>query len=124
MIVSKNRLVKGITDYIANEVIPHVPDTGLRIALATLTGAFRTNPVAIDRIFSNPVISMLLIPNEQGAYDVEHVLNAIREAISKNGQLTITIPPIPLISKGEKTLAFSAQDADKLSQYIERSDDL
>lgn len=122
MTVTRNQLARGAADYVINEVASHVPDTGMRIAASALAYSLKNNPAILDRVLTGPAISMLLIPDESGAYDVAQALNSVRDAMSKYGNLTLTIPPIPLISKGEKTLSFSAPDVDKLLQYIERSD--
>lgn len=122
MTVTRNQLARGSADYVLNEVAPNAPDMGLRFTATMFANSFKTNPALLDKALSHPAMSMLIIPDEQGALDVEPALNAIGETLRQYGQLTLTIPSIPLLSKGEKTLSFTKSDVDKLRTYIERSD--
>ena len=122
MTVTRNQLARGSAEYVLNEVAPHIPDMGMKFAATVFANSLKTNPALLDKVLSSPAMTMLIIPGEQGALDVEPALNAIGDTLRQYGQLTLTIPSIPLLSKGEKTMSFTASDIDKLRSYIERSE--
>ena len=121
MTATRNQIAAGAADYIAKEVTPNVPDQGLRIALGAFAFSLRNNPAALDRLLTSPATQMLITQGADGAYEVDGAINAIRESVQQNGPLTLTIPPVPLISREEKTLSFGPADIDKLRTYIERA---
>lgn len=122
MTVTRNQLARGSADYVLNEVAPNIPDMGMRFAATMFANSLKNNPALLDKALASPAMTMLVIPGEQGTLDVEPALNAIGDTLKQYGQLTLTIPSIPLISKGEKTLSFTASDIEKLRSYIDRSE--
>lgn len=119
---SKEKMLNGVADYIDKEVIGVIPEKGLQILLDTYIKTVLLSPALLDKyVFKNPMIGILLIPDENGEYDIDLVLRSLKDAMSKYGNLELTIPKIPLIpNSSEKTLTFKVTDVDNLRKYIER----
>ena len=120
MTASLEQIAAGAAEYITREVAPNVPDQGLRIALGAFAFSLRNNPAGLAKLLNSPAAQMLLAQDADG-YQVDGAINAIRESVQQNGPLTLTIPPVPLISREEKSLSFGPADIDKLRTYIERA---
>lgn len=120
MTATRNQIAAGASEYITREVIPNIPDQGMRIALGAFAFSLRNNTAALDKLLNSSAAQMLLTSDENG-YQVDGAINAIRESVTQNGPLTLTVPAIPLISREEKSLSFGPADIDKLRTYIERA---
>lgn len=121
MKISKSQLSIGIIDFFQNEVVRNVPDNGLKIVLGTLLYSMKRDQKIMDKyVFENKFIAMLL-NEENETYDVDALTNDLSKAIKEFGNLTFTIPNIPLLSKDEKTISFTATDIQNLKGYIERA---
>lgn len=121
MKVSKSQLSAGVIDFFQNEVVKNVPDNGLKIVLGTVLYSMKRDSKIMNKyVFENPFISMLL-NEENETYDVDALCNDLSTAIKEYGNLTFTIPNIPLLSSGEKTISFTASDAQNLRAYVERA---
>lgn len=120
MTVSKQQLVNGAANFILKEVAPAVNDTALKAIIIAGTKLAQQSDAAVDGILSNSVVKALL-PAVDGGYDVTTVLGTIRSALAECGVFPITISPIPLILKEEKTLTFGVTDIDALQRYIQET---
>lgn len=117
MQVTKQQILNGAADYIRIEMIPHVPDIGFRTILEALAAIVQMAPKSIDSIFDNQMLSAVL-QEQDGFYDLDLIESALVKAIETHGNLEIIVPKIPLLSKDEKTLKFSANDIKALKRHI------
>ncbi len=120
MTVSKQQLVNGAANFMLREVAPAVNDTALKAIIVAGTKLMQQSDAAVDGILSNGVIKTLL-PECDGCYDVTAALGAIRSALAECGVFPVTISPIPLILKEEKTLTFGVADIDALQRHIQEA---
>ena len=120
MMFSRNQLAAGLAEYLQNDVSKAVPEMPLKVAMYTIAHQLRTNPAALDAALSSSVARMAL-PSADGRYDISGIAESLKAAAAQYGGVPITIPAIPLISKGEKTLTLNAQDIDRLKDTIERA---
>lgn len=119
MIVTKQQLVCGVARFACLDVLPAVGDKALQIIIAACATFMKQSQGVIDNLLNSGIAKMLL-PEIDGGYDIGAALGALKSGISESGGgLPITIPPIPLISKNEQTLTFTARDIDVLSQRIQ-----
>ena len=111
--INAEQLLSGFIKYLSAEVIPCVEDTFTKLALKTFTITTTNSAPAyikvLEEMISRPFAADLL-KVEDGCFDVESIIDAIRQAVNECGELTIKIPPVKFISPQEKTLRFSAND--------------
>lgn len=118
MTATRANVLRGIADYIEREMIPTITDIPIKIAVGALNYRLRNIPDSFNPLFEKPAVRMLLAESADGLIDVDATLNGVIGSLQSYGNLVLTIPPIPLISKQEYTLTFTSQDVDKLKQYI------
>ena len=117
MMTDRAQIAHGLANYVRGDLLQVVPDMPLRIALGTIARMVETNPTVIDRFLTSPAMAMI-VPAGDGGYDIIPALNALRDTMRETGALTLTIPSIPLITKGEQTMTFSPSDIDNLISRI------
>ena len=119
--INAEQLLSGFIKYLSAEVIPCVEDTFTKLALKTFAITTTNSAPAyikvLEEMISRPFAADLL-KVEDGCFDVESIIDAIRQAVNECGELTIKIPPLKFISPQEKTLRFSANDISSLKQYL------
>lgn len=119
--INVEQLLSGAMKYLTAEVIPAVEDTFTKFALKTLTLTTANNAPAyiksLEQMINKPFISDLL-EVEDGSFEIEKIIDAVRQAVNECGELTIKIPPVKFISPEEKTLRFGANDISSLKQYL------
>ena len=119
--ITSKQLISGVVKYLTAEIIPCVDDTFTKLALKTLaiTADTRTPAYikAVENLLQNPLISDI-VAAQDGTFEVESIIDAVRQAVDECGELTIKIPPVRFISPEEKTLTFKASDISSLKQYL------
>ena len=119
--INSEQLVNGLMKYLNTEIIPHVSDTFTKLLLKTLVISSQANATAytktVDSMVNGPFIAELL-KVEDGLFEVESFIDALRQAVNECGELVVKIPPVKFISPEEKTLRFNSEDISKLKQYL------
>jgi hypothetical protein len=120
--IKSETLVDGIMEFINSNVIPSVDDTFLKIAMKTAIITAASNKRAyvkmVDGYLDTDFFSTLLKLDTGGYFEVESLIDAIRQAMNECGELKITFPAIKFLSPTEKVLIFKANDITALKQYI------
>lgn len=118
---TKKEIIDGVIEYAENDFLPVLKgkDKSLSMVIYFLITQLKLKPNLSDYFFENPFVKMVL-PCENGEmYDVTAFLKSIKESIKKfGGAISISIPPIPLLSPAEKELKFDEDDIDALMTYI------
>lgn len=109
-------------EFINSNVIPSVDDAFLKIAMKTaIITAANSKHTYIELVNSyvhNELFSSLLKLDENGYFEIESFIDAVRQAMNDCGELKITFPAIKFLSPTEKVLIFKANDITALKQYI------
>lgn len=120
--IKSETLVDGIMEFINSNVIPSIDDTFLKIAMKTAIITADANKDAyvkmVDGYLDTDFFSTLLKLDTGGYFEVEGLIDAIRQAMNECGELKITFPAIKFLSPAEKILIFKANDITALKQYI------
>lgn len=120
--IKSETLVDGIMEFINSNVIPSVDDTFLKIAMKTAIITAAANKDAYVKMaegyLNTDFFSTLLKRDSEGYFEVESLIDAIRQAMNECGELKITFPAIKFLSPTEKVLIFKANDITALKQYI------
>ena len=114
MIITKQQLINGVTNFVLREVAPAVNDTALKTIIVAGAKLAQQSDAAADGILSNGIIKTLL-PETSDGYDLTAA------ALVECGASPITIAPIPLILRDEKTLTFGVADVDALQRHIQEA---
>ena len=118
MLVNKSQLMSGIASFALNDVAPAINDNAFKVIVIAGASLMQRSEPAVDKVLDNGIVKMLL-PEHGGMYDLDAAFAAVRDAIAQCGSFTLTIDPIPLIMKSEKTLTFTAADVDTLMRRME-----
>lgn len=120
--IKSETIVDGIMEFINSNVIPSIDDTFLKIAMKTAIITAAANKEAyvkiVDGYLDTDFFSTLLKRDSEGYFEVESLIDAIRQAMNECGELKITFPAIKFLSPTEKVLIFKANDITALKQYI------
>ena len=118
MQITKSQMLNGAAKYIRGEVLPHIPDKGVKVIVETLASMVEMSPKIVNKYLENPVVSVML-QEEDGHYDLDMIETALVKAIEANGGLEVTVPSVPLLSPTPKSMTFSASDVRTLKRYME-----
>jgi hypothetical protein len=118
MQITKQQMLNGAARYIRNEVVPHIPDKGVRVVLEMLAATGEMQPAVFGKYLDSPLVAAIL-QEKDGFYDLDVAEATLVKAMESTGGLELTIPPIPLISPKEKTMTFTANDIKSLKRYME-----
>lgn len=121
MQISRQQMLNGAAKYIRGEVLPHIPDKGVKVVMETLAAMVEMSPKIINKYLDMPVVAAIL-QEQDGFFDLDMVEAALVKAIEKHGGLEITVPAIPLISPVPKSMTFSANDVRAMKRYMEGGD--
>lgn len=117
MLVTKKQLVNGLIKFIETELVPNVSDRNKKFVLAMAKDSLKENNNLIDIFLESPMVATL-VPSSDDEYDVEQFSTILKGLLEEYQTFPITIPKIPLFSPMEKTIRISAEDVDKLMNYI------
>ena len=118
MQVTKQQILNGTANYIREEMISRIPDKGFRVILEALAAIVQMAPQSIESFFENPMLATVM-QEKEGLYDLSILESALTKATEAHGGLTISVPKIPLLTKDEKELTFSANDIKSIIRHIE-----
>ena len=122
MRVTKSQIIKGITEYIQQELLPKMEnDRALKILFSVAVNAIKANGRIVDKWLDNDIIRALMDDDGNGSYDIAQLMEWVRMSIAEYGAFPVAIPPIPLISPHEITLRLNASDIDSIQRQIENA---
>lgn len=114
MKVSAEQLVNGLILYADEEVIRNLPTQGKWLVGASI-GIMTTKVNNLVHLLNdNKFFQMTEIIDENGMFDVDLIMDSLRESASKYGKVSFQIP---VVGK----LIFSAADIDLIKKYVEES---
>lgn len=120
--IKSDTLLKGIMSYINDCMIPAIDDTFMKITLKTITITSSTKMESYKQILDNYINTdfgkSFLKVDENGYFEIETLIDAVRQAMNDCGELKITFPAIKFLSPQEKILTFTANDISNLKQCI------
>lgn len=118
MQLDKRQLVNGAAAFVLNDVVPAINDNSFKVIVVACATLMQRSEPAVDKILNSGIVKILL-PESGGKYDLDAAFAALRDAIAQSGSFTLTIDPIPLVMKQERTLTFTAADVDALRRRME-----
>lgn len=116
---TKENLIAGLAEYVEHELIAKIDDRPLRIMIATAVSTIKNNLKAAEPILSHPIISAMLASDGDGNYDVCIFTQSLKDSIDRHGNLTIAVPPIPMLSPHGINITIDSGDVAKIESYIE-----
>ena len=118
MQITRQQMLNGAARYIRAEVIPHIPDKGVKIVLEAMAGMVELSPQTVSKYLDVPLVAAVL-QERDGFYDLDMVEAALTKAMEAHGGLELTVPAIPLISPQPKSMTFTANDVRSMKRYME-----
>lgn len=119
--INAEQLLRGFIKYLNTEIIPCIDDTFTKLLLRTFTITADSNSKAYEKMisdFSKSGFIADMLHTENDTFEIEMLIDALRQAVNECGELVVKIPPIKFVSPEEKTLSFNAADISKLKQYF------
>ena len=119
--INAEQLLSGFIKYISAEVIPNIEDTFTKLALKTFAITTTNSAPAYIKVLEDMIkkpFAADLLKVEDGCFEIEELIDAVRQAVNECGELTVKIPPVKFISPQEKTMKFNASDISSLKQYL------
>jgi hypothetical protein len=122
MRVSRNQIIKGVTDYIKNDLIPTMQnDRAVQIIFSIAINAAMANSKLTDSIFDNEIVRAMLDDDGSGTYEISGIVDSMQAAIQQYGGFPVQIPAIPLVSPREITVKLTADDVSAMRRKIEET---
>ena len=122
MRVTKNQIIRGISDYIKSEILPKMgDDKAVQIIGTIAVNTAAANDRLLDSIFENEIVRALLEEDGSGTYEIGGLADAMRGAMDQYGSLSVAVPSIPFLTKGGITLRLNADDVDAMRRSIENA---
>jgi len=122
MRVSRNQIIKGVADYIKNDLIPTMQnDRAVQIIFTIAINAAIANSKLTDTIFDNEIVRAMLDDDGSGTYEISGIVDSMQAAIQQYGSFPVQIPAIPLVSPREITVKLTADDVSAMRRKIEET---
>ena len=122
MRVSRNQIIKGVADYIKNDLIPTMQnDRAVQIIFTIAINAAMANSKLTDSIFDNEIVRAMLDDDGSGTYEISGIVDSMQAAIQQYGSFPVQIPAIPLVSPREITVKLTADDVSTMRRKIEET---
>ena len=122
MRVSRNQIIKGVADYIKNDLIPTMQnDRAVQIIFTIAINAAMANSKLTDTIFDNEIVRAMLDDDGSGTYEISGIVDSMQAAIQQYGSFPVQIPAIPLVSPREITVKLTADDVSAMRRKIEET---
>ena len=122
MRVSQNQIIKGVADYIKNDLIPTMQnDRAVQIIFTIAINAAMANSKLTDSIFDNEIVRAMLDDDGSGTYEITGIVDSMQAAIQQYGSFPVQIPAIPLVSPREITVKLTADDVSAMRRKIEET---
>ena len=122
MRVSRNQIIKGVADYIKNDLIPTMQnDRAVQIIFTIAVNAAMANSKLTDTIFDNEIVRAMLDDDGSGTYEISGIVDSMQAAIQQYGSFPVQIPAIPLVSPREITVKLTADDVSAMRRKIEET---
>ena len=122
MRVSRNQIIKGVADYIKNDLIPTMQnDRAVQIIFTIAVNAAMANSKLTDSIFDNEIVRAMLDDDGSGTYEISGIVDSMQAAIQQYGSFPVQIPAIPLVSPREITVKLTADDVSTMRRKIEET---
>ena len=115
MICTKDQLVKGIQEFLNEDIVPGIQDKPLKMALYAITQF----PGMIQEVIEKPT-ARIVLQESDGQYDLDQMHSAFAAALDKFGSFPITINPIPFIIPSQVQINLNRADLDSLIRHVER----
>ena len=104
MRVSRDQIIRGLTEYIQSEILPQMgDDKAVQIIMSVAVNAAMANNKLVDAAMENGIVKTMLDDDGSGTYEIDGVAQAMRRAIERYGGFPVRVPAIPLISPREMT---------------------
>lgn len=117
MLVSKECIVTGLANYLSTEVNKVIVNPNFKFVMSAAIAAIQVNPSLSDAFFENPMIKSALKETD-GEYDIDYAEQILTRTIKDCGQITLTIPGVPILMPQAQELTFRALDVEKLFTHI------
>lgn len=117
MLAHKESIVHGVSQYFSQEVSNVVSNGNLKFVLSAAIAAMDVNPKIADKFFCNEIVKSAL-HEEDGQYDIDYAEQILSKTIKECGQVTITIPAIPILLPQSQELTFRSNDVERLFRHI------
>ena len=122
MRVTKSQIIRGVSDYIKNEILPKMDeDRAVQIVATIAVNAALNNDKILDGLMQNEIVRTLLDDDGSGTYDISGLMAAMRDAVNQYGAFPFKVPSIPFLSAREITLRLNAADVDAMRSKIENA---
>ena len=118
MQITRQQMLSGAARYIRGEVIPHIPDKGVKVMLEAMAAMVEMSPQTVSKYLDLPLVAAIL-QEKDGFYDLDMAEAALVKAMEDHGGLELTVPAIPLISPQPKSMTFTANDIRAMKRYME-----
>ena len=123
MRATKQHIVDGIAAYIREEMLPKMEkEKAMQIMLSVAVNAVKANDKLINDVFENEWVQAFLQDDGTGMYEIGGLLDTIRAAVDQYGELSLTLPPVPLIAPMGGSIKLIAQDVDAIRRKIENAE--
>ena len=110
--VSVDKIEQGIANYLDAELMPQLKGNGIEKVIVGTTASLliRKTGTIIEGYKDNKLVKMLGIIDDNGAVDVDTLVEEVKKNIPKEG-IKVEVPILG-------TLTFHKDDVDKLYDYI------
>lgn len=110
--VSVDKIEQGVANYLDAELMPQLKGNGIEKVIVGTTASLliRKTGTIIEGYKDNKLVKMLGIIDDNGAVDVDTLVEEVKKNIPKEG-IKIEVPILG-------TLTFHKDDVDKLYDYI------
>lgn len=115
--VSKKEIADAVAKFINKDLVHSIDDKQLKFVLHLIRQTLRENPDSLDSFMESPMIEAVIY-EENGMYELNGFITMLKKILNEYESYPIAIPKVPLLLPHEKVIRITAEDIDKILNYL------
>ncbi len=116
---SKREIADSIVKFISNDLLCDITSGQLKFVLCVAKKALHENPDILDGFLDSPIVANV-IHEQDGEYDLDIFIKTLKNVLTEYETYSVVIPAIPMFAPKENVIRITANDIDKIMQYLNK----
>lgn len=116
---TKREIADSIVKFISNDLLCDITSGQLKFVLCVAKKALHENPDILDGFLDSPIVANV-IHEQDGEYDLDIFIKTLKNVLTEYETYSVVIPAIPMFAPKENIIRITANDIDKIMQYLNK----
>lgn len=116
---TKREIADSIVKFISNDLLCDITSGQLKFVLCVAKKALHENPDILDGFLDSPIVANV-IHEQDDEYDLDIFIKTLKNVLTEYETYSVVIPAIPMFAPKENIIRITANDIDKIMQYLNK----